>query len=309
MLKYISKRLLQLIPILLGLTFLTFALMYIAPGDPASMKLKAQGIAPTDEMLAHARDEMGLNDPFLTQYGRWLSGALRGDLGTSYKDGTKVIDKMVRATKYTVILAVSAIVLSVAVSVPLGILSAVRHDRLVDYLIRFITFIGNSLPRFLVAVLLMYVLCVRWKLLPVMANGTIRGLLLPTIAMSLGMSCDFIRQLRAEILEQMSQGYVIGERARGDRERIILIKNVLHNSMITLLTLLGLSIAGLMGGSVVVETIFMWPGLGKMVMDAITNRDYPVIQGFVMWMSTIYILINLLTDVSYRWLDPRIQER
>lgn len=216
---------------------------------------------------------------------------------------------MVRATKYTVILAVSAIVLSVAVSVPLGILSAVRHDRLVDYLIRFITFIGNSLPRFLVAVLLMYVLCVRWKLLPVMANGTIRGLLLPTIAMSLGMSCDFIRQLRAEILEQMSQGYVIGERARGDRERIILIKNVLHNSMITLLTLLGLSIAGLMGGSVVVETIFMWPGLGKMVMDAITNRDYPVIQGFVMWMSTIYILINLLTDVSYRWLDPRIQER
>ena len=297
-----------MILILFGVTFLVFGLMYISPGDPAQKKLTAGGIAVSEDVLEETREEMGLNRPFLVQYGDWLGKALRGDLGTSFKDGIPVGEKLLKGIKYTAILSVSSFLLAVLVSIPLGIYSAVRQNRFGDYLIRFLSFIGNSLPNFLISVLLMYFFCIKFKIFPIIAEQSLKGLFLPALTLAVPMMSQFIRQIRAEVLEQLHQPYVSGARARGVKERFILFGNVLHNSMIPIVTVLGLSVGSLMAGSVVVETIFMWPGLGKLAMDSITARDYPVVQGFVILMAVIYVLVNLITDLSYHRLDPRVNE-
>ncbi len=304
--KTIGKRLLQLIPVLLGLTLLVYGLMFLAPGDPAAKKLQAQGVAVSEETLEAAREEMGLNRPFLVQYGDWLLGVLRGDLGTSYRDGLPVAAKLEKGLKNTLVLTLSSLLLSVAVSVPLGICTAVRRNRFGDYLIRFLSFVGGSLPNFLLSVLLMYFFCIRIRAFPVIAKSSFQGLFLPTLALSIPLLSRFVRQIRAEVLEELSRPYVAGARARGVKERYVLCKNVLHNALRSILTIVGLSVGTLLGGSVVVETIFSWPGIGKLAMDSITARDYPVIQGFVMWMAVIFVAINLVTDLAYRRLDPRV---
>lgn len=305
--KYIGKRLLQMIPVLFGVTFLTFLLLYLSPGDPAEKKLKAQGIAVSDEVVEQVRQEMGLDRPFLIQYADWLFDALHGDLGTSYKDGRSVTEKLAEGMGNTLILSLASLFFSLLLSVPLALYTAVRNNHFSDYLIRFLTFVGNSVPSFLLSVLLIYFFCIQLKWFPVIAKGTLQGLFLPTLALSIPMISRFIRQFRAEFLEQLSQEYVTGARVRHVKEHLILLCNVLHNSMMPILTIVGLSVGTLMGGSVVIETIFMWPGLGKLVMDSITARDYPVIQGFVILMAVLYVGINLLIDISYRVFDPRTQ--
>ena len=306
--KYIGKRLLHLVWILIAISFLTFLLMYLAPGDAAMKKLNAQGIAVSQEVLDAVRADMGLDRPFLVQYGDWALHALRGDLGESYKDGVSVAAKIGKALGFTAELALGSMVLSLLISLPLAILTALKRDTVLDYFIRFLTFFGNSMPNFLISVLLMYFLCVRARLLPVVAEQSLKGLLLPAVALSVPMCGRFIRQFRAEILEQLSRSYVSGAVSRGVKNRYILYRNVLHNASITILTIVGLQIGTLFGGSVVIETIFRWPGLGKLAMDAITNRDYPVIQGFVLFTAVVYVLVNLLTDIAYRWIDPRVRE-
>ncbi len=305
--KYIGKRLLHLVGILIALSFLTFLLMYLAPGDAATKKLNAQGIAVSQEVLEQARKDMGLDRPFLVQYGDWALKVLRGDLGTSYKDGQSVAAKLGKALGYTVRLAFGSMLLSLVISLPLAILTALKKDSPLDYILRFFSFICISMPNFLISVLLMYFLCVRARLLPVVADRSFKGLLLPSAALSIPMIGRFLRQFRAEILEQLGQSYVSGAVSRGVRSRFILYRNVLHNASITILTVVGLQIGTLMGGSVVIETIFRWPGLGKLAMDAITNRDYPVIQGFVLFTAVVYVTVNLLTDICYHWVDPRVR--
>ena len=305
---YIGKRLLQLIPIVIGLSFLTFLLMYISPGDPAIKKLNAQGIPIDGEVLAETREEMGLNEPFLVRYGQWLGDLVRGDFGTSYKDGLPVLPKLLTAMGKTLIWAAATLAVALALSLPLGILSAVRQNRPIDYIVRFFSFVGNSMPSFLISVLLMYVLCIRLKLLKIVADQSFKGLLLPCLAMAIPMTGRFIRQIRAQVLEELGKGYVLGARARGVGELRVLTRNVLHNSLMGILTVVGMATGTMLGGSVIIETIFSWPGIGKLVMDSITGRDYPVIQGFVVFMASIYVIINLLTDVSYRLVDPRIRE-
>ncbi|AWW27334.1 nickel ABC transporter permease [Acetobacterium sp. KB-1] len=306
--KYIRKRLVQLIPILLGVSFITFALMYLAPSDPAEMKLSAQGTAVSQEILDETREEMGLNKPFLEQYLSWLLNLLTGDMGVSYIDNVPVSQKIVTAMPSTIILAVSSMLLTLLIAIPLGILAAIRQNQWVDYSIRFFTFVGTSIPNFFLALVLIYVFAMQLNWLPVLATGSIRGLILPTIALSTVMISKYIRQIRAAVLEELNKDYVMGARSRGIQENVILYKNVLRNSMITVVTLIGLSIGSLLGGAAVVETIFVWRGLGKMVVDAIGARDYPVIQGFVVWMAIIYVVVNLLTDLSYHLLDPRVKE-
>ena len=307
MLKYILRRLLHLVGILIALSFLTFLLMYLAPGDAAVKKLNAQGIAVSQEVLDKARADMGLDRPFLVQYGDWAWKALRGDLGTSYKDGLSVAGKLGKALGYTALLALGSLFISLVISLPLAVFTALKKDSVPDYILRFLSFVGNSLPNFLISVLLMYFLCVRAKLLPVVAEKNLRGLLLPALALSIPMMGRFLRQFRAEVLEQLGKSYVSGAVSRGVRSRYILIRDVLHNASISILTIVALSIGTLFGGSVVIETIFRWPGLGKLAMDAITNRDYPVIQGFVLFTAVVYVTVNLLTDIAYRWIDPRVQ--
>ena len=304
----IGKRLAHLAVVILGVSFLTFLLMYISPGDPAQKKLTAQGVAVSQEVLEATRQEMGLDRPFLTQYGDWLGSALRGDLGVSYKDGLPVSGKLAEAMGRTFVLALTSLALALLISLPLAVWTAVRKDGIADHAVRFFSFIGNSLPNFLLSVLLMYFFCIRLKLLPVIASGSVKGLLLPCLTLTIPLCSRFTRQFRAELLEQLGQDYVLGARTRGVKSRYILIRDVLRNASSAIVTLVALSVGTLLGGSVVIETIFSWPGLGKLAMDAITARDYPVIQGFVLFTAAVYVVVNLLTDLYCSWVDPRVRE-
>ena len=283
--------------------------MFAAPGDPVAKRLQAQGVVVSDEVLEAAREEMGLNRPFPVQYGSWLSGAVRGDLGDSFRDDMPVAGKLATAMKNTVILAASSMIVALVVSIPLGIWTAVHENGPGDYLLRVLSFVGNSLPNFLISVLLMYVFCLRLRVLPVIARSSFTGLLLPTLALAIPIMSRLTRQIRAEVLEELHKPYVAGLLARGAKDRTVLYRNVLRGAMSPIITIVGLSVGTLLGGSVVIETIFSWPGIGKLAMDSIIARDYPVIQGFVLVTAVIYVLINLFTDLGYRALDPRLESR
>lgn len=303
--KQIAKRILELIVILIILSFLTFLLMYLAPGDPAEKRLSSQGVAVTKEVLRAEQERMGLLRPFMVRYGEWLGGILHGDFGVSFKDDMPVAPKLTSGLRNTTILALSSLMLALLVSVPLGIASAVKKNSILDHIVRLLSFIGNALPNFLISVLLMYFLCIKLNLFPVIASGSIQGLFLPAISLAIPMAGRFTRQIRTESIMQLEEEYVTGLRTRGVRERDILIHNVFHNASGHIFTIIALQIGTLMGGSVVIETIFRWPGIGKLVMDSINARDYPTIMGFVLIMGTIYVVINFISDVINQVLDPR----
>ncbi len=304
---YILKRFLQLIPVLLGITFLSFAMMRIA-GSDAITELYADKGAVAQEIIDAKRAELGLDKPFLVQYGAWLFGLITGNMGTSYVSGKDVFGTFVSKLPATLLLAFLSVLVTVLVSVPLGIISAVRHDRIADYLIRFLSFIGNSMPNFLVALLLMRLLAIRLKWLPVISNGTgLKSAVMPTLTLAIAMSAKYVRQVRAAVLDELNRDYVIGMRSRGIREGVILKNSVLRSSLLTIITLLAISIGSLLGGTAIVESIFMWDGVGKLAVDAITMRDYPLVQAYVVWMAVIYVAVNLVTDLLYHALDPRIR--
>ena len=304
---YILKRLLQLIPVLLGITFLSFAMMRIA-GSDAITELYGDKGAVAQEIIDAKREELGLDKPFLVQYGAWLFGLLTGNMGVSYVSGRDVFGTFVSKLPATMLLAFLSVLVTVLVSVPLGIISAVRHDRIADYLIRFLSFIGNSMPNFLVALLLMRLLAIRLKWLPVISNGTgLKSAVMPTLTLAIAMSAKYVRQVRAAVLDELNRDYVIGMRSRGIREGVILKNSVLRSSLLTIITLLAISIGSLLGGTAIVESIFMWDGVGKLAVDAITMRDYPLVQAYVVWMAVIYVAVNLVTDLLYHALDPRIR--
>ncbi|WP_044916802.1 ABC transporter permease [Butyrivibrio sp. WCE2006] len=305
MAKQILKRILGLALILLVLSFLVFGIMYLAPGDPAEKRLTSQGVVVTKEILQAERERLGLLRPFIVRYAEWLSNVLRGDFGVSFKDDLPVAPKLIKGLKNTCGLALTSLLLALIISFPLGIVSAVKKGKLVDHIVRLISFIGNSLPNFLISVLLMYLFCIHIKVFPVIADGSIKGLMLPALSLAIPMAGRFTRQIRSELLDQLGEEYVVGMKSRKIKGRFILINNVLRNSLGHILTIIGLQIGTLMGGSVVIENIFRWPGIGKLVMDSITARDYPVIMGFVLIMGTIYVVINLIVDIIYRLLDPR----
>ena len=304
---YVVKRLIQLIPVLLGITFLSFAMMRIA-GSDAITELYGDKGAVAQEIVDAKRAELGLDRPFLTQYVSWLGGLLTGDMGKSYVSGRDVFQTFVSKLPATLLLTALSILLTVMISIPLGVLAAVNHDRLIDYALRVLSFIGNSLPNFFVALLLMQLLAIRWKLLPVLSSGTgLKSAVMPTLTLAIAMSAKYMRQVRATVLEELNKEYVAGAKARGIRDRVILWRSVLKSSMLTIITLLALSVGSLLGGTAIIESIFMWDGVGKLAVDAITMRDYPIIQAYVVWMAVIYVLVNLITDLLYHALDPRIR--
>ena len=305
--KYIGKRFLQLIPVLLGITFLSFAMMRAA-GSDAIIELYGDKGAVAQEIIDAKRAELGLDQPFLTQYGAWLRGLLTGNMGVSYVSGKDVFGTFVSKLPATLLLTALSIGATVVISIPLGIWAAVKHDKFTDYVLRFSSFIGNSLPNFFVALLLMQLFSIKWKLLPVISGGTTaQGAILPTLTLAIAMSAKYMRQVRAAVLEELNKDYVLGAAARGVRGRVILWKSVLKSAMLTILTLLALSIGSLLGGTAIIESIFMWDGVGKLAVDAITMRDYPLIQAYVVWMAIIYVMVNLVTDILYHVLDPRIR--
>ncbi len=299
--KYIFSRLIQLVPILLGITFLTFGMMQFT-ADDAVDKIYEQSGSVTEELKAAKRAELGLDQPFLIQYGNWLKGVVTGDMGRSFISGKLVFETFLEKLPATIELMLVSISLTIFIATPLGILSAVNQNKFSDYLIRAVTFVGNSMPNFFVALLLIYFLALKLNLLPIIGANVI----MPALTLTISMGAKYTRQIRAIVLEELAKPYVIGARALGFSEFTILTKSVLRSTLVVIITLLALSIGSLLGGTAIVETIFMWDGVGKMAVDAILMRDYPLIQAYVVWMAVIYVLVNLAADLLYRWLDPRV---
>ena len=305
---YAVRRLLQLIPILLAITFLSYGMMRLAGSDVVEQKMENTGEAASQEMIDAAREELGLDKPFVVQYFTWLGNLLRGDMGTSYVSNKSVFSTFVSKLPATLLLTLVSILLTVVISIPLGIWSAVKQNRATDYVIRTASFIGNSLPNFFVSLLLMYLFAIKVKWFPVISSGvSMKSVALPALTLAIAMSAKYLRQVRATVLDELSKDYVLGAKARGVKFSTTMMRSVMKASLVTIITLLTLSIGSLLGGTAIVESIFMWDGVGKMAVDAINMRDYPIIQAYVMWMAIIYVLVNLITDLSYRFLDPRIR--
>lgn len=307
--KNLAGRLLQIVIVLAGISFLTFALTYLAPGDPVRSMYAANGTMPSEAVLEQTREELGLNRPFLIQYFDWLGNVLHGDFGTSYSLKKPVIELLASRVWPTLRLTFWSMVVMLLVAVPLGILSAVHKDGIADGIVRFFTFLGVSLPNFWVGLMLLYFFGVKLKVLPVVSTGQgFEKLLLPVVTLAFVMAAKYTRQVRTAFLEELSQDYVVGARCRGIKESVILWKHVLPNSVLPLVTMLGLSMGSLLGGTAVVEVIFSYPGLGSLAVSAITSMDYNVIQAYVLWIALMYMVINLVVDISYHFFDPRMRE-
>lgn len=272
MIKYIGKRFLQLIPILFGITFITFAMMNTTAVDTVDKLLENTGSVVSQEVEESMRNELGLDKPFLVQYGQWLLGIFKGDMGNSYVSGKDVFSTIISKLPNTFLLMASSILLTVIISIPLGIIAAVFQNKFIDYIIRVLSFIGNSLPGFFLALLLILLFSVKLKWLPIIASAgstNLKNLIMPTLTLSIAMICKYTRQVRAVVLEELNKDYVIAAYARGIGYKTVLFKSVFRCSIMTIITLLTLSIASLLGGTAIVETIFMWDGVGKLAIDSI----------------------------------------
>ncbi|MCI9546522.1 MAG: ABC transporter permease [Lachnospiraceae bacterium] len=308
--KQLGKRLGQIAIVLIGISFLTFLLTYMAPGDPVRTMYAASGIVPSEEVMQQTREEMGLTRPFLVQYADWLTGCLKGNFGNSYSLKKSVLDLLGSRLWPTMKLSLFSMILMLLVSVPFGMLAAVNKNKWMDHLVRGMTFLGVSVPNFWVGLLLISFFCVKLKWLPVVStDATFNNMILPAVTLAFAMSAKYTRQVRTAVLEELNQDYVIGARARGVKEWKILWLNVFPNSLLPLITMLGLSVGNLLGGTAVVEVIFSYPGLGGLAVSAITAYDYPLIQGYVLWIALIYMVINLVVDISYNFVDPRMREK
>ena len=304
----IIRRVLQFIPVLLGITFLAFLLIYLSPSDPVSVRMSAGGISVNPEVMESMRRSMGLDRPLLIQYGDWLWNILHGNMGKSYITDADVLDQILKALPYTLKMAGASLLLTLCISIPVGILTAAMQNSKFDYVVRVMAFVGNALPNFIIALCLMFIFSYRLGWIPVLATTKPIGLVLPALTLALVMSSRYIRQIRAAMLDELSKGYVVGLRSRGLPETTILYKNALKNIMVTVITLTGISLGSLLGGTVIVETVFTWPGLGSLIMEGISQRDYPVVQAVIVWMASAFMVVNLLTDISYTVFNPKIKD-
>ncbi len=304
----IVRRVLQFIPVLLGITFLAFLLIYLSPSDPVSVRMSAGGISVSPEIMESMRRSMGLDRPLLVQYGDWLWNILHGNMGKSYITDADVLDQILKALPYTLKMAGASLLLTLCISIPVGILTAAMQNSKFDYVVRGMAVVGNALPNFIIALCLMFIFSYRLGWIPVLATTKPIGLILPALTLALVMSSRYIRQIRAAMLDELGKGYVVGLRSRGLSETTILYKNVLKNIMVTVITLTGISLGSLLGGTVIVETVFTWPGLGSLIMEGISQRDYPVVQAVIVWMASAFMVVNLLTDISYTVFNPKIKD-
>ena len=301
------RRCAQFIPVFFGITVLSFTLIHLAPIDPVSVRLSLGGIAVDPVTAAQMRTEMGLDRPLPIQYGDWLMRFLHGDMGTSYRSDRPVAAMLLQALPYTLAIAAGAMLLTLLISLPLGIAIAAYRNSVLDCTVRFLTFIGNAVPSFIVGILLMFLFSYQLGWIPVLAGNSPVGMVLPTAALALIMSARYIRQIRAATLDELAKDYIVGLRARGITERRILFGSVLKNIMDVVVTLTTISVGSLLGGVVIIETLFSRPGVGSLLMTAINSRDYPVIQAAVVWMVLAYFVVNLLADLSYRRFNPRVR--
>lgn len=309
--KIILKRALQIIPILFIVVTLVFGITRIIPGDPAAVMLGPQASA---EDVMKLREELGLNDSIPKQYATYMMGLLKGDIGKSYSYNESVAKLIGETFPNTLILATSSLILALLIGIPLGIISAVKQYSIFDYLSMIVALIGVSMPIFWLGLMLVLVFSVNLGWLPSMGMGSlengigdvIKHLILPTIALATIPSATFARITRASILESIKQDYVKALRAKGLSEMVVIWKHVLKNALPPIITVLGLQISAALSGAILTETIFNWPGMGKLIVDAIGNRDYALVQGTVLFIAIIYVVINLLVDIVYMYINPKV---
>ncbi|MCZ8511864.1 nickel ABC transporter permease subunit NikB [Paenibacillus filicis] len=306
---YIGKRLLAVIPIFLFATLLSFVLIHLSPVDPAEVYLTVAHIHPTEELLAQVRHEFGLDQPLLVQYIQSLIKMCRLDFGTSYVTKEPVWQEVAHRMPATLQLAFSSICLAVLISVPIGFLSAIYKNSVIDHFSRLLAFFGASIPQFWLGYLLVYFLSVKLDLFPVQGKGTWAHLVLPSFTLALGLIAIYTRLLRTSMLEQMQESYVLYARTRGIKEKVIMGKHVLKIAISPMITGLGMNIGKLLSGTIIVEVVFSWPGFGRYFVDAILNRDIPVIQCYVLLAACIFIVCNLIVDLLQMAMDPRISRK
>ena len=308
--KQLVNRIIQMIVVLFGISLVTFALTYLSPGDPVRTMYASSGMIPSEEVIQQTREALGLNRSFFVQYWCWLKDCLTGYFGISYSAKKPVADVILLRLVPTLKLAFMSLIVMLMIALPLGMLAAVKKNKIIDFIIRGISFLGTSIPNFWVGLMLLYVVALKFNLLPVISTGDgIEKMILPVLTLAFAMAAKYTRQVRTAVLEELNQDYVIGARARGIKESTILWRHVFPNALLPLITLLGLSLGSLLGGTAVVEVIFSYPGLGSLAVSAIKSYDYPLIQAYVMWIALIYMIINLLIDISYKYIDPRVRER
>ena len=302
------RKLIRLIIILLSITFLSYALIELAPGDPADIMLRASGVIPSEAAVQTLRAELGLDKPFLQRYFLWLAGALHGDLGTAFSTGLPVTDTLLPALGRTVVLTLWSFALTLAISIPLGMLCSRHRDSLPDRIIRIVTYVAGATPNFVLGVGVMYLLAVKLKLLPAIANGHSHGYVMPVLVLTIGSAAWMVRQVRTAALENRSEGYLLAMKARG-LSPLRLERYVLRSAMLPILASLGGCLGSMLAGAVVVENIFSLSGLGKLALSAINARDFPLLQGFILWIALIYYLINFGCDSLYAVFEPRMRGR
>jgi ABC-type dipeptide/oligopeptide/nickel transport system permease component len=304
MLLYTLRRLLMLIPILLGVTFLTFAIAQVTPGDPVVLML---GQYATPERVEQLREQLGFNDPLAVQYGRYVWNAAHGDLGTSIRGQTPVLREILDRFPSTLQLTLSAMALAILGGVSAGIVAATARRKLVDGLTMVTALVGLSIPSFWLAILLILVFGVHLKWISVTGGSGLKDLILPSVTLALAPAAVLARLTRSSILEVIREDYVRTAQAKGLSQRAVTLVHVLRNALIPVVTVIGLQFAGMLGGAVFIENVFARPGIGRFAVNAIAARDYPQVQGVVLFTATIYVLLNLAVDLLYGWLDPRIR--
>ncbi|WP_026670039.1 ABC transporter permease [Butyrivibrio sp. AE3006] len=304
--KIVVRKIIRILILLVGITFLSFALSYLSPGDPAQIQLSQSGMRVNAQTLAKVRKELGLDRPMLVQYLSWLKGILTGNMGISYKSRKSVALLLQKAIPNTILLTFVSLFVMVLISTPTGIICAWKKNGIFDHAVRVITYLFSSLPSFFLALIFLYFLALKLKWFTVLPKG-MSGIVMPALTLSLTLGAWYVRQIRAMVLKELQQDYVKGLMAKGFSDSTILFGHVLKNCLSPLITLFSMSVGSMLGGTAIVESIFVWNGVGKLAVDSISARDYPVIQGYVVWMALIFLSLNFLADIICRMIDPRIR--
>lgn len=304
--RYLARRVGESVIVLLAATFVSFALLRITPGDPAELMLP-YGMGVSAEAVENLRAVLGLDKPLLVQYFSFLRHAIVGDLGQSFRMGTPVLPLVLGRLAVTAELALGAVLLSVVAALPLGVVAAVRKRTPLDSAIITFTLLGQSLPGFWLGIMLIVVFAVWLNVLPAFGYGGLAHRILPTITLSAWLMAFLTRLMRSTAIEVLQEDYIRTARAKGLSERVVLLRHAMRNAVLPVVTVLGLQVGGLLGGAVITETVFSWPGIGLLAVEAIRLRDYAVVQGVVLVTAVVFVAVNLLVDVAYAVIDPRIR--
>ena len=306
MLKYIGRRLLMMVPVMLGVIIIVFTLLYIAPRDPVDSLL---GDDATPEMAAQLREELGLNGGYFERLGRYVTGLLHGDLGVDYATKEPVMDRIIQTFPNSLKLAGCSVVLAVVIGLTLGIVSAVKQYSIFDNVAMALAMVGNAMPNFWQGLLLMLLFALQWKLLPASGIGGWEYMILPAVTIGTSSAAAIARMTRSSMLEVIRQDYIVTAESKGQTELKIIVFHALKNALIPVITTVGIQFGNLLGGAVLTESIFAIPGVGKMMVDAIKARNYPVVQGGVLMVALTFSLVNLAVDILYAFVDPRIRSQ